>query len=86
MPVAFILGAWLTALAWLDYPLARRGKTFVEKRQWVRRNIGPSIAFGIAVLLTYLIPVYNLFLAAPAAAAGATAMYLKAEGLIPGEH
>jgi len=75
--VGLLLGGWLSALSWLDFPLARRGLSFARERAWVRAHFGPSMGFGLAVTLSFMVPIYNLFLAGPAAAAGASALYLR---------
>ncbi len=75
--VGLLLGSWLSALSWLDFPLARRGLSFARERAWVRAHLGVSLGFGLAVTLSFMIPFYNLFLAGPAAAAGASALYLR---------
>jgi len=75
--VGLLLGSWLTALSWLDFPLARRGLSFREERAWVRAHLAPSMGFGLAVVLSFMVPLYNLFLAGPAAAAGASKLYIR---------
>ncbi len=75
--VGLLLGSWLAALSWLDFPLARRGYSFSAERAWVRAHPGPAMGFGLAVTLSFMVPVYNLFLAAPSAAAGASMLYLR---------
>ncbi len=76
--VGLLLGSWLSALSWLDFPLGRRGYSFSRQRAWVRSHFPASMGFGLAVTLSFMIPVYNLFLAGPAAAAGASLLYLRA--------
>jgi CysZ protein len=75
--LALALGSWIAALSWLDYPLARRGLSWRAKRAWVREHLAPSLGFGLAVSLSFLLPLYNLLLAAPAAAAGAGWLYIR---------
>jgi CysZ protein len=75
--LALPLGSWLAAVSWLDHPLARRGFTWREKKAWIRAHLSPALGFGLAVSLSFLLPVYNLLLAAPAAAAGASLLYIR---------
>ena len=79
--LALGLGSWLAALSWLDYPLARRGLSWREKKAWVKAHLAPSLGFGLAVSLSFLLPLYNLLLAAPAAAAGAGWLYIRVNGI-----
>ncbi|MGK2942898.1 MAG: sulfate transporter CysZ [Immundisolibacter sp.] len=69
-PIWVLLGAWLLALEYLDYPLANRGLDF----RAVRRSAGGmplrTLGFGGSVLLLGMLPVVNLLLM-PAAVIGA---------------
>ncbi|MGK0674638.1 MAG: sulfate transporter CysZ [Halothiobacillaceae bacterium] len=60
-----LLGAWLMALQYLDYPLSLRGLDFPAQRRMVRRHLGFSLGFGFGAQLLHLLPGLNL-LAMPA--------------------
>lgn len=66
--------AWTLALEYADYPLSRRGISFENQRQLLRRHWPLTLGFGGMTLLLTLIPVLN-FLAMPAAVIGATLMW-----------
>lgn len=60
-----LLGAWLMALQYLDYPLGLRGLDFPAQRRMLRRHLGFSLGFGLSAQLLHLLPGPNL-LAMPA--------------------
>ncbi|MEW6125323.1 MAG: sulfate transporter CysZ, partial [Pseudomonadota bacterium] len=60
-----LLGAWLMALQYLDYPLGLRGHDFLAQRRLLRRHLGFSLGFGFGAQLLHLLPGPNL-LAIPA--------------------
>jgi CysZ protein len=76
-----LLGAWMMALEYLEYPLNNHGRLFPEVRALLRQRRGLALGFGSAVLLLTLIPVLN-FVAMPVAVAGATRLCV--ERLRPG--
>jgi CysZ protein len=76
-----LLGAWMMALEYLEYPLNNHGRLFPEVRALLRQRRGLALGFGAAVLLLTLIPVLN-FVAMPVAVAGATRLCV--ERLRPG--
>ena len=76
-----LLGAWMMALEYLEYPLNNHGRLFPEVRALLRQRRGLALGFGGAVLLLTLIPVLN-FVAMPVAVAGATRLCV--ERLRPG--
>jgi CysZ protein len=73
-------GAWALAFQLTDSPLSRRGLSFREKRAWHWRWLAESEGFGLAGMLTLLIPVANLLLG-PALAVGGTLLVLSLEEL-----
>ena len=76
-PLAWmLLGIWMMALEYADYPMGNDGLTFREKRAWLRNHRGLAIGFGGLTLVATLIPVVN-FLVMPAAVAGATALWVE---------
>ncbi len=70
--------AWALALQLTDSPLSRRGLSFREKRAWHWRWLAESEGFGLAGLLTLVIPLANLLLG-PALAVGGTLLVLSLE-------
>ena len=82
-PVAGTLwGAHALAFQQTDAPLARRGRDFRARREWHRRYRAESMGFGLAGLVTLLIPVVNLFLG-PALATGGTLLVIEFEEGLP---
>jgi uncharacterized protein involved in cysteine biosynthesis len=76
--LAAVWGAWALAFQLTDSPLSRRGLSFREKRAWHWRWLAESEGFGLAGMLTLLIPVANLLLG-PALAVGGTLLVLSLE-------
>ena len=74
-----LIGAWMLALAYVDYPMANHGIEFPEMRRRLggRRLLG--LGFGGAVMAALAVPVLN-FLVIPCAVAGATAMWVEQLG------
>ncbi|MFZ1492287.1 MAG: sulfate transporter CysZ, partial [Candidatus Competibacter denitrificans] len=74
-PFVWLLStAWTLALEYADYPLGKRGMSFENQRQLLRRHWPLTLGFGGMTLLLTLIPILN-FLAMPAAVIGATLMW-----------
>lgn len=69
-PLWLLLGAWLLALEYLDYPLGNRGLDFGAVRQTAAAMPLRALGFGGSVLLLGAVPVVNLLLM-PAAVIGA---------------
>jgi len=82
-PVAGSLwGAHALAFQTTDVPLARRGRDFGQRRAWHRRYRAESIGFGLAGLVTLIVPL-AIFLIGPALAVGATLLVLEFEEGVP---
>ena len=82
-PVAGTLwGAHALAFQQTDVPLARRGRDFRARREWHRRYRAESIGFGLAGLVTLLVPLANLLIG-PALAAGGTLLVIEFEEGLP---
>ena len=77
-PLALLWGAHALALQQTDVPLARRGLGFGARRAWHRKWRAESLGFGLAGLVTLLVPLAN-FLLAPALAVGGTLLVLELE-------
>lgn len=72
--VWFLVGSWLLALEYLEYPIAESGSTFKDERRMLRRDPLATLAFGAGVSALMLIPVANLA-AIPASVAGACLLW-----------
>jgi CysZ protein len=69
-------GAYALAFQHTDAPLARRGLGFQARRAWHHRWRAESLGFGLAGLVTLVVPIAN-FLLAPALTVGATLLVLE---------
>ncbi len=78
--LAALWGARGLAFQFTDPALGRHGLSFREKRAWHRRWLPESEGFGLAGMVTLLIPLANL-LVGPALAAGGTLLVLELEDL-----
>ena len=74
--VWMLLGAWMLAVTYVDYPMSNHGVSFdaLRQRLWARRFL--SLGFGGAAMAALTVPVLN-FLVIPCAVAGATAMWVE---------
>ena len=72
----FLLGAWMLALEYLDFPTGNHGIIFPELREMMKTRRQLAFGFGIGVMLLTLIPVIN-FIAIPVAVCGATNMWIE---------
>ena len=70
-----VLGAWMMAIEYLEYPMNNHGRLFPEVRAALRERRGLALGFGAAVLLLTLVPVVN-FIAMPVAVAGGTKLWV----------
>jgi len=73
-----VWGAHALSFQQTEAPLSRRGLSFTARRQWHRRWRPESLGFGLAGLVTLLVPLANLFLT-PALTAGAALFVLELE-------
>jgi CysZ protein len=82
-PLAFLWGAHALAFQQTDAALARRGFDFAARRAWHRYWKLESLGFGMAGLVTLIVPLAN-FLIVPSLAVGGTLLVLELEDqLIP---
>jgi CysZ protein len=72
--VWFVVGSWLLAFEYLDYPFAETGMRFADQRRLLRRDLLTALSFGAGVSALMLIPVLNLA-AIPASVAGACLLW-----------
>ncbi len=77
-PAWLVLGAWLLALEYLDYPLGNRGLDFRVVRQTAAAMPLRALGFGGSVLLLGAVPIVNMLLM-PAAVIGAC-LLVQSEG------
>ncbi|WP_025772061.1 sulfate transporter CysZ [Thioalkalivibrio sp. HK1] len=71
-----LLGAWMMAIAYMDYPMANHDLEFPEQRRLLKGKWLLSMGFGWAVMLALAVPLVN-FLVIPCAVAGATLMWVE---------
>lgn len=82
-PLALLWGSYALAFQQTDSALARRGLNFAERRAWHRYWKLECMGFGLAGLVTLVVPLAN-FLVGPALAVGGTLLVLELEDqLIP---
>lgn len=77
-PAWLVLGAWLLALEYLDYPLGNRGLDFRAVRRTAAAMPLRALGFGGCVLLLGAVPIVNMLLM-PAAVIGAC-LLVQSEG------
>jgi len=76
-PVAwFLVGAWMLAITYVDYPMANHGIGFTELLSRLREKRFLVLGFGGAAMVALAVPVLN-FLVIPCAVAGATTMWAE---------
>ena len=71
-----LLGAWMMAIAYMDYPMANHDLEFLEQRRLLKGKWLLSMGFGWAVMFALAVPLVN-FLVIPCAVAGATLMWVE---------
>jgi uncharacterized protein involved in cysteine biosynthesis len=82
-PLALLWGSYALAFQQTDAALARRGMDFAERRAWHRYWKLECLGFGLAGIVTLIVPLAN-FLVGPALAVGGTLLVLELEDqLIP---
>jgi len=81
-PLATLWAAAALSFQQTDSPLARRGRDFAGRRRWHREWRPESLGFGLAGLLTLLVPGLNL-IAVPSLAIGAARLVMELESLDP---
>lgn len=71
----FVLGAWMMAMEYCDYPMENHRKSLTQVKQALAAQRYTSFGFGASVMLATMIPLLN-FVVMPAAVCGATAYWL----------
>jgi len=72
----FLLGAWMMAVQYVDYPMDNHLLEFADVKQVLRERRLSSIGFGGLVALVSAIPILNFFVV-PAAVCGATLFWCE---------
>ena len=80
-PIAWFLASFLSGLAWLDYPMTRRGLGFGQKFRQARRHWALTCGLGTGFLLACLIPFFGLLMSGPCSAVAASLIYFEFEPL-----
>lgn len=80
VPLKFLVGGWLMAWNFLDYPLGLRGLGFRDCVRWVGGHPGAVTAFGLAWWSLVLFPGAILLLL-PMGVAGAARLVVEADGV-----
>jgi len=77
-----LFSAWMMTVQYMDFPMANHRLFFREQRARLRKRPVLAWSFGGLVMLFTLVPVLNFFIM-PAAVAGATALWVRENGLAP---
>lgn len=75
-----LFSAWMMTVQYMDYPMANHQLFFKDQRARLRKRPLLAWSFGGLVMLCTLVPVIN-FIIMPAAVAGATAVWVRENGL-----
>ena len=75
-----LFSAWMMTVQYMDYPMANHQLFFKDQRARLRKRPLLAWSFGGLVMLCTLLPVLN-FIVMPAAVAGATAIWVRENGL-----
>lgn len=71
-----LIGAWLLAIDYLDYPADNRGWSFKESLNIISKKPLKHLLFGFSIYLATLIPIVNFFVV-PAAVIAGTLLWHK---------
>lgn len=82
VPLRVLVGGWLMAWNFLDYPLGLRGVGVRAGARWVGRHFVEVTVFGLAWWSVVLVPGAVLFLL-PMGVAGAARLVVEADGVPP---
>lgn len=75
-PLWILLGIWMMAVQYIDYPADNHKMSWGDMLAWLREKRWQSLGFGGIVYLGLLVPLLNL-LVMPAAVAGATVFWVR---------
>jgi uncharacterized protein involved in cysteine biosynthesis len=82
-PLAALWAASALAFQQTDSPLGRRGRDFAARRRWHAEWRPESLGFGLAGLVTLVVPIVNL-IAVPSLAIGAARLVIELESFESG--
>jgi CysZ protein len=82
-PLWLLLGIWMMAVQYIDYPADNNKLGWDEMLAWLREKRWQSLGFGGIVYLALLVPLLNLLIM-PAAVAGATLFWVRERGELSG--
>lgn len=72
----FLLGAWMMAIQYCDYPMDTHRRSFSQMKFALRQHRMTSLGFGAATMIGTMIPIVN-FVVMPAAVCGATLFWIE---------
>lgn len=75
-PLWILLGVWMAAVQYIDYPADNHKLSWSDMLAWLREKRWRCLSFGGIVYLGMLVPLFNL-LVMPAAVAGATLFWVR---------
>lgn len=78
-PLWLLLGVWMMAVQYIDYPADNHQMSWQDMLAWLREKRWQSLGFGAATYVALLVPGLNILLM-PAAVAGATVFWVREEG------
>ncbi len=74
-----VLGSWMMAVEYTDYPMGNAGQTLPQQLPWLKARLPLVMGLGAAVLVASMIPVLN-FAVMPAAVVAGTLLWLDEQG------
>lgn len=75
VPLWLLLGIWMAAVQYLDYPADNQQLSWQETLAWIRQRRWKSLGFGAGTYVALLVPGLNL-LVIPVAVVGATLFWI----------
>ena len=75
-PISILVAAFFAGFAWLDYPASRRGLRWPQKWRRAKKNWALLCGYGCGFFVGLMVPFFNPFFVAPAAAAGSMDLWL----------
>lgn len=78
-PLWLLLGVWMMAVQYIDYPADNHQMSWQDMLAWLREKRWQSLGFGAATYAALLVPGLNILLM-PAAVAGATVFWVREGG------
>ncbi len=70
-----LLGGWMMAVEYTDYPMGNAGMTLQQQLPWLKARRARALGLGLAVMGASMVPVLN-FAVMPAAVVAGTLMWL----------